>query len=162
MITKIAMVILMNEIMGVGVICFLFSFFIFRAAPATYGSSKARGWIGAAAAGLCHSHSTARSKPCLTYTTACGNAGSLTHWMKPGIEHAYSWILVGFLTHWTTVGTLICFLIPFCISQNFLNERVLLFLVFLAACSAWGSSWVRDLTHASTVIQATAVTMPNP
>ena len=36
---------------------------LFMAAPAAYGSSQARGWIGAAAAGLCHSHSNFRSKP---------------------------------------------------------------------------------------------------
>ena len=27
------------------------------------------------------------------YTTAHGNAGSLTHWARPGMEHAFSWIL---------------------------------------------------------------------
>ena len=34
-------------------------FFFFRATPAAYGSSQARGWTGAAATGLCHSHSNA-------------------------------------------------------------------------------------------------------
>ena len=34
----------------------------------------------------------------VTYTTARGNAGSLTHLERPGIEHASSWILAGFLT----------------------------------------------------------------
>ena len=29
---------------------------------------------------------------------ACSNAGSLTHRVRPGIEHASLWILVGFLT----------------------------------------------------------------
>ena len=33
-----------------------------RAAPAAYGSSQARGWTGAAAAGLCHSYGNARSE----------------------------------------------------------------------------------------------------
>ena len=33
------------------------SFFFLKAAPATYGSSQARGRIGAATAGLHHSHS---------------------------------------------------------------------------------------------------------
>ena len=37
--------------------------FVFMAAPEAYGSSQARGQIGAAAAGLCHSHSNTRSKP---------------------------------------------------------------------------------------------------
>ena len=32
------------------------------------------------------------------YTTAHGNAGSLTHSARPGIELSSSWILVGFVT----------------------------------------------------------------
>ena len=35
---------------------------LFRAAPAAYGISQARGWIGAAAASLYHSHSNNRSE----------------------------------------------------------------------------------------------------
>ena len=34
----------------------------------------------------------------VTYTTAHGNAGSLTHWVRPGIEPASSRVLVGFVT----------------------------------------------------------------
>ena len=54
---------------------------LFRATTAAYGSSQARGLIGAAAEGLCLSHSNTRSEPCLqpTYTTANSNAGFLTH-----------------------------------------------------------------------------------
>ena len=79
--------------------CRFFFFFKFRAAGAAYGSSQARGsnqncscWpvpqpqqqgIWAAFA---------------TYTTAQGNTGSLTHWARPGIEHASSWVLVGFVS----------------------------------------------------------------
>ena len=56
-----------------GEVLFLFSlnffklkfFFLLRATLAAYGSSQARGQIGAAAAGLQHSHSKARSKPWL-------------------------------------------------------------------------------------------------
>ena len=51
------------------------------------------GQIGAAAASLCHSHSNVG----LTYATAHGNAGSLTHWARPGIRPAASWILVEFV-----------------------------------------------------------------
>ena len=40
-------------------VCFLF----FRAAPEAYGGFQARGLIRAVAAGLCHSHGNARSKP---------------------------------------------------------------------------------------------------
>ena len=62
---------------------FFFFFCLFRVTPAAYGGSQARGQIGVAAASLCHSHS---------------NAGSLTHWARPGIKPAFSWILVGFVT----------------------------------------------------------------
>ena len=37
-------------------------FFLFRATPVTYGSSQVRGRIGAAAAGLHHSHSNVGSE----------------------------------------------------------------------------------------------------
>ena len=39
------------------------------------------------------------------YTTAHSNAGSLTHWGKSGIEPMSSWMLVGFVNHWTIIGT---------------------------------------------------------
>ena len=39
-----------------------------------------------------------------TYTTAHGNAGSLTHWLRPRIKPASSQILVGFINCWTTQG----------------------------------------------------------
>ena len=44
---------------------FLFMYiyiFLFKAVPVTYEGSQARGQIGAAAAGLCHSHSNRGSK----------------------------------------------------------------------------------------------------
>ena len=41
---------------------FFFFFFLFRATPEAYGSSQARGGIGAAAASLCCSHSNTRSE----------------------------------------------------------------------------------------------------
>ena len=63
--------------------------------PVAYGSFQAGGWIGSAAAGLHHNHSNIGSKlhlppipqsqqcqiqaAAVTYTTACGNARSLTH-----------------------------------------------------------------------------------
>ena len=40
-----------------------------------------------------------------TYTTACSNFISLTHWARPGIKPAFSWIWVEFITHWATVVT---------------------------------------------------------
>ena len=45
-----------------------FFFFLFRATYGAYGSSQARGWITAAAAGLHHSNSNTRSEPCLQPT----------------------------------------------------------------------------------------------
>ena len=42
---------------------FCFWFWFFTAAPGAYGSSQARGRIGAAPASLHHSHSNTRSKP---------------------------------------------------------------------------------------------------
>ena len=55
----------------------------------------------------CHFQATS-----VTYTTAHSSAGSLTHWVSPGIELTSSWILVGFvstvpqLLWWTCVGCL--------------------------------------------------------
>ena len=43
-------------------------FLLFRAVPAAYGGSQARGHIRAVAAGLCHNHSNAKSVPSLRPT----------------------------------------------------------------------------------------------
>ena len=53
-------------------------FFFFRAEPALYGSSQARGQIGAEAAGLRHSPLPDPSHV-FDHTTAQVNAESLTH-----------------------------------------------------------------------------------
>ena len=59
---------------------FIFVFCLFRATPAAYGSSQARGLIGAVAA-----RPMPEPQPCqiqvesATYSTAHGNARSLTH-----------------------------------------------------------------------------------
>ena len=73
-----------------------------------YGSSQARGQIRATAAVLRHTHSNTRSKWCLQPTPQlmATPARSLTHWVGSGIEPTSSWILVRFLTHWATTGTL--------------------------------------------------------
>ena len=78
------------------------SFYFFRATSMAYGSSQARGRVGAVAASLRHSHIWATSE---TYAAACNNARSWTRWARPGIEPTSSWILVGFLTHWATEAT---------------------------------------------------------
>ena len=60
---------------------FFFCLFAFaRATLAAYGGSQARGPIGAVATGLRQSHSNGGIRAeSATYTTAHGNAGSLTH-----------------------------------------------------------------------------------
>ena len=72
---------------------------LFRAVPESYGSSQARRWVGAIAAGL-HYCSQQRGiwAASATCTTAHGNVGSLTHWLRPGIKPTSSWILVGFVS----------------------------------------------------------------
>ena len=76
---------------------FFFFFGLFRATPMAQGGSQARGPIGAIASSLHHSHSNARSKSNLQPTPiAHGNAGSLTHRVRPGIESTTSWFLVRF------------------------------------------------------------------
>ena len=73
-----------------------------------YGDSQARGLIWAVAAGSLRQ----RPQQCgiwaasAAYTTAQGNAGSLTHWARPEIEPAILWFLVGFVNHCATMGTL--------------------------------------------------------
>ena len=41
----------------------------------------------------------------VTYTTAHSNARSLSHWAKPEIKPASSWMLVGFANRWAMMGT---------------------------------------------------------
>ena len=62
---------------------FLFINFFFLLFRAAYGSSQARGRVGAVAASLSQSHSNARS---------------LTHWARPGIEPTTSWFIVRFIS----------------------------------------------------------------
>ena len=61
----------------------------------------------------CSCQSTSEPQQCqiqatsVTCATAFSNAGSLTHWARPEIEPPSSWILVKFLTCWTTTGTVL-------------------------------------------------------
>ena len=75
---------------------FSLSFSLFRTTPVAYGSSQARGQIRDIAASVHHSHSNVGSEPCLW--PAHGNAGSLTHRARPGMELMFSGILVEFIT----------------------------------------------------------------
>ena len=82
--------------------CFiLFYFCLYKAASMEYGSSLVRSKIGAAAAGLCHSHSNCQIQAAsVTYTAACSKPRSLTHWAGPEIKPASSRILVGFVINY--------------------------------------------------------------
>ena len=69
---------------------FWFFFFVFlRSRPGHMEVPRLGGWFRAVAAGLRHSH---------------GNDGSLTHWARPVIEPASSWILVSRF-RWAAMGT---------------------------------------------------------
>ena len=74
--------------------------FFFRLASVAYGSSQARGQIRAVA--ISHSHTTAIAMPDLSHIRNLHHSswqlGSLTHWARPGIEPAFSWILFRFVT----------------------------------------------------------------
>ena len=88
--------------------------FLFRTALSAYGVSQARGPIGAVAASLHHSHSNTGSKPwSATYTTAHGNARTLTHWGRRQIEPTTSWFLVKFISTapWWECFMNVCFLL---------------------------------------------------
>ena len=69
--------------------------------PAAYGGSQARGPIGATT-GPQQRRMRATSA---TYTTVHRNAGSLTHWARPGIEPVSSQMPVRFVNCWATKGT---------------------------------------------------------
>ena len=90
-------------------------FFSFRAAPLAYGSSQDRGQKSSELQLLAYATATAMLDLSLIcdYTTAHGNARSLTHWVRPRINGSTVWILkidtLGFTTHWATVGTAIFF-----------------------------------------------------
>ena len=84
---------------------YLFIYCLFRAVSTAYGSSQARGWIGAAAAGLCQSHSNTGSEPLLWPTPQLKQ-----HWILSPLNKARdrthvlmdtSWVC----NHWATTGT---------------------------------------------------------
>ena len=76
----------------------LFFFLLFRATYVAYWSFQARGQTGPTAAGLHHSHSNSGSEPRLWHIPQLMVTGSPTHWVRPGIEPASSWTLVGFIS----------------------------------------------------------------
>ena len=78
---------------------FFLSFYLLRAAPTAYGGSQDRGSNPS-----CSHRPTPEPQQrgiwaaSVTYTTAHGNARSLTHWPRPGIEPTTSWFLDKLIT----------------------------------------------------------------
>ena len=81
------------------------SFFLFRATPAAYGSSWARGQIRTAAASLPQPQQHWIQAASATYAAVCSNARSLTHWVRSGIKLHPQKDNHGSLTPWATTGT---------------------------------------------------------
>ena len=94
-----------------------FFFLLFRGAPEAYGSSQARGQIGATAAGLYHSHSKLGSKLSLQPTPQL----SAMPGVHLGIKPTSSWILVGLVSAEPqqklpkTLGFELIFFVLFCL-----------------------------------------------
>ena len=61
-----------------------------------------------------------------THTTAPGNAGSSTHWARPGIEPATSCFLVWFVNHRATMGTprVTLFIVNNCNEYNYSDNNI--------------------------------------
>ena len=109
-------------------ITYFFLFCLFRIVPMAYGGSQSEG----------SNRPMPQPQQCgirttsVTYTTAHDNAGSLTHWARPGIEPTSSWILGGFINCWATMGNslsfnLICTFFWYAL-VFWLNQIVILFL----------------------------------
>ena len=84
---------------------FFFFFWLFRATPTAHGGSQARGLISCGQWPTPESQQQGIRASSSTYTTGHSNAGSSTHWARPGIESETSWFLVGFVNHRATTGT---------------------------------------------------------
>ena len=82
----------------------LFFFFFVGATLVGYGSSWARGGIAASTDTCATATASGIWVTSATYTAALGNARSLAHWVRPGIEPTSSWTY-WVLTHWATTGT---------------------------------------------------------
>ena len=120
----------------------IFYFLLFRTTPVADGNSQARVWIGAAAAGLYHSHSNKRSKPCLwpTPQLIATPAPQPTEWSQGSNLDPSSWILVGFLPQGATAGT------PrsgkSCPPEQYTFQEALgYYSYFFYCCSSWIREW---------------------
>ena len=71
-----------------------------------------------------------------TYVTAHCNAGSLIHWVRPGIEPTSSWILVGFVSselQWALPSIILLMFWSFVVMLPFQNSWPWLFVFSLKA-----------------------------
>ena len=95
---------------------FVCLFCFFRTVSIVHRSSQARGPVRAAAAGLHHSHSNARSP---------------THWVRPGIKPAPSWIPAEFATTepQQELYVCVCFTVIFILVNN--NKHLMITSVLL-------------------------------
>ena len=98
---------------------FVFLYWLFRATPMAYGGSQPKSWISAV---NCRPTPQPQLRQIwassVTYTTGHGNARSLTHWSRPGIEPTSSWVLVRFFNHWAQWERLVCFFSCFTLLPN--------------------------------------------
>ena len=74
-------------------------FCLFRATLAAHGGSQARVELELWAWLIPQPQQCQIQAMSVTYTTAHGKDGSLTHRVRPGFEPATSWLLVGFVNH---------------------------------------------------------------
>ena len=85
-------------------ILFIYLFCLFRAAPTVHGSSQARGWIRAVAAGLRQSHSNARSELYLWRTPQL-TATWILNPLSEARERTHNPMVNRFINHWAMIGT---------------------------------------------------------
>ena len=83
------------------------------------------------------------------YTIACGNARSLTHCARPGIEPTSSWTYVGFSMHRATMGTpkIFMFLIEKIFSRHELSSHMLIGLCLLSKVLPWQECKGKEQTN---------------
>ena len=68
------------------------------------------------------------------YATVLSKAESLAHWMRPGIEPASSWMLVGFVNCWATTGAPV-----FSFLRNFPTTHIVTIPVYIPTTVQQGS-----------------------
>ena len=97
---------------------YLFYFLLFRATPAAYGSSQAKGWIGAAATNLCYSLRNARFQPHLQpiyHSSWQHQILNPLSWSRDGTHILMDTSRVRY--HWAMTGTPIVYYVYICFSH---------------------------------------------